>query len=51
MRDSRDGIITSHVGSLPRPDELIIANRARDQGTAAMKRRFKSYCNHRFRTS
>ena len=35
MRDSRDGIITSHVGSLPRPDELIIANRARDQGTAS----------------
>jgi 5-methyltetrahydropteroyltriglutamate--homocysteine methyltransferase len=34
MRNSRDGIITSHVGSLPRPDELIAANRARDQGTA-----------------
>ena len=34
MRNSRDGITTSHVGSLPRPDELIAANRARDQGTA-----------------
>ena len=30
MRTSRDQILTSHVGSLPRPDELIEANRARD---------------------
>ena len=41
MRDSRDGIITSHVGSLPRPDELIIANRARDQGTAGDETAFQ----------
>ncbi len=41
MRDSRDGIITSHVGSLPRPDELIIANRARDQGTASDEAAFQ----------
>lgn len=32
MRNSRDHIITSHVGSLPRPDNLIEANRARDAG-------------------
>ena len=51
MRDSRDGIITSHVGSLPRPDDLIKANRARDKGTAATNRHFKSYCNHPSRTS
>jgi 5-methyltetrahydropteroyltriglutamate--homocysteine methyltransferase len=41
MRDSRDGIITSHVGSLPRPDELIIANRARDLGTAGDETAFQ----------
>jgi len=32
MRKSTDRILTSHVGSLPRPDELIAANRARDAG-------------------
>ena len=35
MRTSRDQILTSHVGSLPRPDELIEANRARDAGERA----------------
>jgi 5-methyltetrahydropteroyltriglutamate--homocysteine methyltransferase len=29
MRGSTDRILTSHVGSLPRPDELISANRAK----------------------
>ena len=33
MRQSRDRILTSHAGSLPRPDELIEANRAREAGT------------------
>ncbi len=28
-RMSRNQILTSHAGSLPRPDELIAANRAR----------------------
>ena len=32
MRYSQDHILTSHVGSLPRPDALIEANRARDAG-------------------
>jgi len=32
MRNSDTGILTSHVGSLPRPDALIEANRARDGG-------------------
>ena len=32
MRTSSDHILTSHVGSLPRPDELIAANRARGAG-------------------
>ena len=32
MRRSQDRISTSHVGSLPRPDALIEANRARDAG-------------------
>ena len=27
MRSSRDRILTSHAGSLPRPDALIEANR------------------------
>ena len=33
MRQSRDRILTSHAGSLPRPDELIEANQAREAGT------------------
>ena len=32
MRHSENSILTSHVGSLPRPDALIEANRARDAG-------------------
>jgi 5-methyltetrahydropteroyltriglutamate--homocysteine methyltransferase len=32
MKRSSDHILTSHVGSLPRPDELIAANRAREAG-------------------
>src|SRR5713101_310834 len=34
MRTSTDHILTSHAGSLPRPDELIAANRAREAGEA-----------------
>src|SRR5205823_11831583 len=32
MRHSTDHILTSHAGSLPRPDALIEANRAHDAG-------------------
>ena len=32
MRSSTDRILTSHVGSLPRPDALIEANQAREAG-------------------
>jgi 5-methyltetrahydropteroyltriglutamate--homocysteine methyltransferase len=35
MRASTDRILTSHVGSLPRPDALIAANVARASGTNA----------------
>jgi 5-methyltetrahydropteroyltriglutamate--homocysteine methyltransferase len=35
MRRSSDHTLTSHVGSLPRPDELIAANRAREAGEAS----------------
>jgi 5-methyltetrahydropteroyltriglutamate--homocysteine methyltransferase len=34
MRKSTDHILTSHAGSLPRPDALIAANEARERGTA-----------------
>jgi 5-methyltetrahydropteroyltriglutamate--homocysteine methyltransferase len=34
MTTSSDHILTSHVGSLPRPDDLIAANRAREAGEA-----------------
>jgi 5-methyltetrahydropteroyltriglutamate--homocysteine methyltransferase len=34
MRTSTDRILTSHAGSLPRPDDLIEANRAREAGEA-----------------
>ena len=32
MQHSRDRILTSHAGSLPRPDALIAANQARQSG-------------------
>src|ERR1700730_110516 len=35
MRGSSDRILTSHAGSLPRPDALIEAYRARETGEAA----------------
>jgi 5-methyltetrahydropteroyltriglutamate--homocysteine methyltransferase len=34
MRNSGDRILTSHAGSLPRPDDLIEANRQREAGKA-----------------
>jgi 5-methyltetrahydropteroyltriglutamate--homocysteine methyltransferase len=42
MRTSTDHILTSHVGSLPRPDELIAANRARETGEAVEERAFQA---------
>src|SRR4029450_5564676 len=33
MKPSSDRILTSHAGSLPRPDELIEANARREAGT------------------
>src|SRR5216117_3796191 len=41
MRRSQDHILTSHAGSLPRPDDLIDANRARESGGATDERRFQ----------
>src|SRR5215471_12818218 len=41
MRASTDHILTSHVGSLPRPDELIEANRARQAGERFDEARFQ----------
>ena len=41
MRMSRDHILTSHAGSLPRPDDLIEANRAREAGETSDERRFQ----------
>ena len=41
MRRSTDHILTSHVGSLPRPDELIAANRTRETGEAVDDRAFQ----------
>jgi 5-methyltetrahydropteroyltriglutamate--homocysteine methyltransferase len=42
MRGSTDHILTSHVGSLPRPDELIAANRAREAGEAVEERAYQA---------
>ena len=42
MRTSQDHILTSHVGSLPRPDALIEANRARDAGEATNSDAFEA---------
>ena len=41
MRMSRDHILTSQAGSLPRPDALIEANRARESGETADERGFQ----------
>ncbi|HXJ82514.1 MAG TPA: cobalamin-independent methionine synthase II family protein [Candidatus Methylomirabilis sp.] len=41
MKTSRDRILTSHAGSLPRPDALIDANRAREAGGTADERAFQ----------
>jgi len=41
MRQNRDQILTSHAGSLPRPDALIEANRARESGMETDERRFQ----------
>src|SRR5881397_2522794 len=41
MRTSSDHILTSHVGSLPRPDDLIEANRAREAGEATDEPSFR----------
>ena len=45
MRTSTDHILTSHVGSLPRPDGLIAANRARD-ASEADEREFGQHLIH-----
>jgi methionine synthase II (cobalamin-independent) len=42
MKHSRDHILTTHAGSLPRPDELIAANRARDTGEAVDEAHFQA---------
>ena len=41
MKGSRDRIITSHVGSLPRPDALIEANTKREASSATDERAFQ----------
>jgi len=41
MRMSRDHILTSQAGSLPRPDDLIEANRARESGETTDERKFQ----------
>src|SRR5438105_1055747 len=41
MRTSSDHILTSHAGSLPRPDDLIEANRACEAGEATDDRAFQ----------
>ena len=44
MRTSLDHILTSHAGSLPRPDDLIEANRAREPATIDRGARFRRRC-------
>ena len=40
MKASSDYILTSHVGTRPRPDDLIEANRAREAGGAVDSKSF-----------
>ena len=42
MRSSRDRILTSHAGSLPRPDALIEANRMRASGSGVDELQFQA---------
>ncbi len=42
MRASSHRILTSHAGSLPRPDDLIEANRARASGEAVDEAKFQA---------
>ncbi|MEJ0019017.1 MAG: cobalamin-independent methionine synthase II family protein [Acetobacteraceae bacterium] len=42
MQSSRDRILTSHAGSLPRPDALIAANQARQSGGEVDESRYQS---------
>ena len=42
MQHSRDRIVTSHAGSLPRPDALIAANQARQSGSDIDEARFQT---------
>ena len=42
MRSSTDRILTSHAGSLPRPDDLIEANRARASSEGVEEARFQA---------
>jgi 5-methyltetrahydropteroyltriglutamate--homocysteine methyltransferase len=42
MRSSRDRILTSHAGSLPRPDALIEVNRTRATGEGADEVQFQT---------
>ncbi|MBN9561177.1 MAG: cobalamin-independent methionine synthase II family protein [Alphaproteobacteria bacterium] len=42
MRASSERILTSHAGSLPRPDDLIEANRARAAGESDDEARFQA---------
>jgi len=42
MRSSRDRILTSHAGSLPRTDALIEAGRARESGAAGAEQQFQA---------
>jgi len=41
MQMSRDRILTTHAGSLPRPDALIAANHARESGAMVDDQRFQ----------
>jgi 5-methyltetrahydropteroyltriglutamate--homocysteine methyltransferase len=42
MRTSADRILTTHVGSLPRPDDLIEANRLREAGETSDEAGFQA---------
>jgi 5-methyltetrahydropteroyltriglutamate--homocysteine methyltransferase len=41
MQASVDHVLTTHVGSLPRPDDLIAANRAREAGESVDEEAFQ----------
>jgi 5-methyltetrahydropteroyltriglutamate--homocysteine methyltransferase len=50
MKHSTDRILTSHAGSLPRPQALIEVNQAKLEGRALDEKTYEARCSRRSKT-